>query len=142
MYIDMKRSRNQNVFIVTGHSKGQLCLYEVKGLRSYQEVNAGQVSAKLHKIIADIHAQSVVAVKFMGELGPGVQSLTTVSCDLDGVVYVCVFKEGLMGYQCSKQCFMKKRAGPSFSIAPLLHFNNKAIEDIIAEQLENQHATD
>ena len=73
----------------------------------------------------------------MGELGPGVQSITTVSCDLDGVVYVCMFKEGMMGYQCNKQCFMKKRAGPAFSIAPLIQFNEKPIDEMIIEQLES-----
>ena len=74
----------------------------------------------------------------MGELGPGVQTLTTVSCDLDGVVYICLFKEGMMGYQCNKQCFMRKRVGPTFSIAPLLQFSYKSIDAIIAEQLQNQ----
>lgn len=30
--IDMKRIKNDNIFIVTGHVKGQIALYEIKGL--------------------------------------------------------------------------------------------------------------
>ena len=56
MHLDMKRSRNGNVFVVTGHSKGQLCLYELKGLRPYHEVSPAQVGSKLHKIVSDVHS--------------------------------------------------------------------------------------
>jgi hypothetical protein len=31
--LDMKRIRNNNIFIITGHNKGQIALYEIKGLK-------------------------------------------------------------------------------------------------------------
>lgn len=138
MCMDMQRSKSNNVFVITGHSKGQITLHEVKGLRAYSEVAANQVSSKHLKTITDIHAQSVVSVKFVGELGPGISSLTAVSCDLDGVVYICLFQEGIVNYQCKKQCFMKKKVGPTFSIAPLLQYSTQTIDEIIQEQLQYQ----
>lgn len=42
------------------------------------------------------------------------------SSDLDGIVYLSYFAEGILTYQCVKQCFMKRRIGPTFSIAPFL----------------------
>jgi hypothetical protein len=31
--LDMKRIRYNNIFIITGHNKGQIALYEIKGLK-------------------------------------------------------------------------------------------------------------
>ena len=56
MCLDMKRSRNNNLFVISGHTKGQMSLYEVKGLKAYSEVNMTLVSSKHHKTISDIHS--------------------------------------------------------------------------------------
>lgn len=36
--LDMKRVKgSQTLFLVAGHAKGQLCLFEIKGLPKYQQ---------------------------------------------------------------------------------------------------------
>ena len=95
-----------------------MVLFEVKGIRAYQESNINQVSFKHYKTVTDIHASSVVALKFYGDLSPSSKKISVVSSDLDGIVYLTHFTPTIISYSCNKQCFMKKRIGPTFSIAP------------------------
>lgn len=37
MCVDIKRIRNNSVFIVAGHAKGQIVLYEIKGIKNNSE---------------------------------------------------------------------------------------------------------
>jgi WD40 repeat protein len=87
--VDIKRMKGNNIFVATGHAKGQVSLYELKGLHQNQEY--GSISGKHHKTIADVHQTSVIAVKFFGEIGDQVPLLSAASCDLDGVVYLLYF---------------------------------------------------
>jgi hypothetical protein len=52
--MDMIRMRDTSIFIVVGHQKGQVVLYEIKGLRAYQEP-IGIITSKHLKTINDIH---------------------------------------------------------------------------------------
>lgn len=70
--------------------------------------------------MTDVHESPIVSIKFFGDLSFNQKKISVVSCDLDGVVYLTYYSEGILSYQCVKQCFMKKRVGPTFSIAPLL----------------------
>ena len=88
MALDMQRSRNDNIFVVTGHSKGQITLHEIKGLRPYHELAPFNLISKHLKTITDIHSQSVISIKFFGEIGPK-STMQCVSSDLDGVIYIC-----------------------------------------------------
>jgi hypothetical protein len=93
--------------------------------------------------VTDIHEHPVISIKFFGDLSYTQKKISVVSCDLDGVIYLSYYKEGLIGYQCVKQCFMKKRLGPTFSIAPFLvvtEVNPDEIEAIVPHQMEElQH---
>ena len=62
----------------------------------------------------------MISIKFCGDLSYTQKRISAVSCDLEGIVYLTYFSEGLLSYQCVKQCFMKRRVGPTFSIAPFL----------------------
>ena len=57
--------------VVAGHSKGQLVLYEIKGLARYQESTGtgllNNIQSKHIKTITDVHDGHVVQVKFYGE---------------------------------------------------------------------------
>ncbi len=65
--LDIVRMREACIYIVAGHQKGQIALYEVKGLKKYQEP-VGIITSKHLKSITDIHEHPVVAIKFFGDL--------------------------------------------------------------------------
>ena len=94
-------------------------LYEIKGVREGEEVS-GLVTSKHLKSVTDIHEGPVVSIKFFGDLSFNQKKISIVSCDLEGIVYLSYFSEALIGYQCVKQCFMRKRVGPTFTIAPFI----------------------
>ena len=80
----------------------------------------GLITSKHLKTITDIHEFPVISVKFFGDVSYTQKRIQVVSSDLDGIVYLSYFQEGILSYQCVKQCFMKRRIGPTFTIAPLL----------------------
>jgi hypothetical protein len=70
--VDIKRVKGQSsLSVVAGHSKGQLVLYEVKGLARYQQSTGtgllSTIQSRHIKTIGDVHAGPVVQVKFFGE---------------------------------------------------------------------------
>ena len=83
------------------------------------------MNSKHLKTVTDIHDCPVVSIKFFGDLSFTQKRICVVSCDLEGVVYLSYFTDGIISYQCVKQCFMRKRVGPTFSIAPFLINSNK-----------------
>ena len=57
--LDVKRPKGANLlYVVTGQSKGQVCLYEVRGLPRHGTM--GAVSYKHIKTISDVHDTPVV----------------------------------------------------------------------------------
>ena len=58
--------RELSIFVVAGHQKGQVSLYEVKGLRADGEI-VGQIVTKHLKTVTDVHEAPVVAIKFFGD---------------------------------------------------------------------------
>lgn len=86
------------IYVVAGHQKGQIAIYEIKGLRADHEP-AGQILAKHLKTMTDVHDSPVVSIKFFGELSYESQKkIQVVSCDLDGVVYLTYYRDGMLGY--------------------------------------------
>ena len=84
-FLDIRRiGPDKNIYIVSGHLKGQIALYEIKGLLEQEEFlkrqntnNAfikasdnifGNVSFKHCKTIDDIHDTTIASVKFVGDL--------------------------------------------------------------------------
>ena len=122
--LDIKRVKGLNLLhIVAGHQKGQVALYEVKGLPK----NPGKeksnllhmISFRNIKTISDIHSMHVTQCKFYGEFKREVRQINVVSCDLEGTVYLSKFTEQILGYTCSKQCFWRRRLnGPALNISP------------------------
>jgi hypothetical protein len=66
MSLDMIRMREASIFIVAGHQKGQVALYEIKGLRAHKEP-VGLITSKHLKTINDIHEHPVISIKFFGD---------------------------------------------------------------------------
>lgn len=49
--------------------------------------------------MTDVHDSPVVSIKFFGELSYESQKkIQVVSCDLDGVVYLTYYRDGMLGY--------------------------------------------
>jgi hypothetical protein len=117
-------------------------------LRENGEILAS-MTAKHLKTVGDVHEVPVIAIKFFGDLSYSQKKISVVSSDLDGVVYLTYYSSAIIGYQTVKQCFMKKRVGPTFSIAPFIlntlhrQFINSSGEhqsDESPYQLEEQYA--
>ena len=51
--LDLIRTSPTQIFVVAGHQKGQLALYELKGIR---EEESSSVGFKHHKTVGDVHA--------------------------------------------------------------------------------------
>jgi len=82
--------------------------------------------------VTDCHEAPIISIKFCGDLSYTQKRISAVSCDLEGIVYLTYFSEGMLSYQCVKQCFMKRRVGPTFSIAPFL-MNSSQVRDYTNE---------
>jgi len=80
----------------------------------------GNVTAKHRKTIDDIHQQTVVSVKFVGDLSNS-KDFHVLTSDLQGVVYFLTFSDGVLVFSVFKQCIMRQRLGASYSLAPLLN---------------------
>ena len=134
----MKRfGDKKDIFVVAGHAKGQISIYIIKGLFQQAEFLArqnstsnvyklqdnlfGNVQAKHCKTIDDISKTTIVSIKFVGEFST-VKEINVLTSDLQGVVYLCTFSDGLITFGCNKTCIMRQRIGPSYSLAPLLDF--------------------
>jgi hypothetical protein len=90
MSLDLIRMRETSIYVVAGHQKGQVALYEVKGLRKYQEP-VGLITSKHLKTINDIHEHPVISIKFFGDCSYTQKRIQVVSSDLDGIVYLSYF---------------------------------------------------
>jgi len=133
--LDIKRLKeNRNIYVVSGHAKGHIVLYEIKGLLvdrlGYKEVMKdvrdellGNISFKHCKTIDDIHKTTVLQVKFVGDFR---RDLQVISCDLNGIVYLTGFEEGLFSFNARKECLMKKRLNSVYSLAPLVNVSLRA----------------
>ena len=94
--------------IVAGHAKGQVVLYEVKGLSKFDKRGL-IVTFRQLKIVTDTHVGQIIQVKFYGDFRRESRSIRVVSCDINGIVYLSRYNENVLGYNCNKQCFWKKR---------------------------------
>jgi hypothetical protein len=107
--------------IVAGHAKGQVVLYEVKGLSKFDKRGL-IVTFRQLKIVTDTHVGQIIQVKFYGDFRRESRSIRVVSCDINGIVYLSRYNENVLGYNCNKQCFWKKRLnGPAYVIAPFFY---------------------
>ena len=62
----------------------------------------GIITSKHLKTITDIHEFPVVSVKFFADVSYNQKRISVVSGDLDGIVYLSYFQEGILSYQCVK----------------------------------------
>ncbi len=90
------------------------------------------ISSKHLKTVSDLHEAPVISIKFCGDLSYTQKRISAVSSDLEGIVYLTYFSEGMLNYQVVKQCFMKRRVGPTFSIAPFL-MNSSQVRDYVED---------
>ena len=102
--MDLKRVRGSNMlYIIAGHAKGQVILYEVKGLpRNDKKKLINMVSFRTLKSISDTHKGQIIQVKFYGDFTEGTKNLHVVSCDINGTVYLCRYFDNVLGYTCNK----------------------------------------
>lgn len=126
--LDLKRIRgNQSLFLVAGHVKGQISLFEIKNLAKFPATSQNasiitSVTFRHLKTISDIHVGQLVQVKFFGEFKRETRYINVVSCDIAGTCYLSRFCDNVLGYTCNKQCFYKARLkGPAFAISPLFY---------------------
>lgn len=121
----MKRVKGPNLLhVVSGHAKGQVVLYEVRGLAKTQSSSGlqGTVSVKHIKTVVDIHEGPVVQVQFYGVFRGNNRVIQVVSCDMAGCVYLLKFVDDVLGYSCIKKCFYRQRlGGPAYAIKPLYY---------------------
>jgi hypothetical protein len=138
--LDFKRIGPQkHIYVASGHIKGQVALYEIKGLLQQEELQArqnqvdaftalekdifGNVSFKHKKTVDDIHATTVVSIKFVGDFR---NELSVISSDLRGVVYMSTFDCGRLFCSVNKKCLWTKRLGAAYSLAPLISIGSNA----------------
>lgn len=122
--MDLKRVRGSNMlYIIAGHAKGQVVLYEVKGLPLNDKKKLiNMISFRTLKTIQDTHNGQIIQVKFYGDFNNTTKYLNVVSCDINGTVYLCRYFDNVLGYTCNKQCFWRKRLnGPAYVISPLYY---------------------
>ena len=81
----------------------------------------GNVSAKHYKTIDDIHKQSVVSIKFVGDFNDR-KDFSFIASDLTGMVHVFNCSDGTLRFACKVYAIFRTRLGPSYSLAPLLDF--------------------
>ena len=123
--IDIKRVKGPNlIHIVAGHAKGQVVLYEIRGLPKYNTNQGliGNVSVRHIRTITGIHEGQVVQAKFYGVFRKDTRVVQIVTSDIQGTVYLLKLTDDVLGYSCNKKCFYKKRmGGPSYIICPLFY---------------------
>ena len=83
----------------------------------------GNVSFKHKKTIDDIHATTVVSIKFVGDFR---NEISVISSDLRGVVYLSTFDCGVLFCSVNKKCLWTKRLGAAYSLAPLISIGSNA----------------
>lgn len=116
--LDMKRiGEKKEIFVVAGHAKGQVSIYIIRGLFQQAEFLArqsstaaskllqdnlfGNVTAKHRKTIDDIHQQTVVSVKFVGDFSNS-KDFHVLTSDLQGIVYFLTFSDGALVFSVFK----------------------------------------
>ena len=83
----------------------------------------GNVSFKHKKTVDDIHATTVVSIKFVGDFR---DEVSVISSDLRGVVYLSTFATGVLFCSVNKKCLWTKRLGAAYSLAPLISIGSNA----------------
>jgi hypothetical protein len=58
----------------------------------------GIITSKHLKTISDIHEFPVISVKFFGDVAYNQKRISVVSGDLDGIVYLSYFQEGILSH--------------------------------------------
>jgi hypothetical protein len=68
--LDIRRAKGDNLLhVVAGHAKGQVVLYEVKGLPKFEKKKLiNMITFKVLKIVSDTHNGQVIQAKFYGDL--------------------------------------------------------------------------
>lgn len=116
--LDMKRiGEKKEIFVVAGHAKGQVSIYIIRGLFQQAEFLArqsstaaskllqdnlfGNVTAKHRKTVDDIHQQTVVSVKFVGDFSNS-KDFHVLTSDLQGIVYFLTFSDGALVFSVFK----------------------------------------
>lgn len=116
--LDIQRlEKNQNLYVVCGHAKGHISLFEiVKGLQSRQDdmpQQEAKIEHKHRKTVDDVHKAGVIQVRFVGDLR---KERVVASCDVDGKVCITTFIDSYVAYRTSTQIINGVRIGPAFSI--------------------------
>ena len=122
--LDIKRIKGDNLLhVIAGHAKGQVILYEVKGLPKHEKKKLlNMITFRILKTVTDTHHGQVIQVKFYGDFRHDAKQIHVASCDIHGVVYLSKYYDNVIGYACNKQCFWRKRLnGPAYIIAPLFY---------------------
>lgn len=122
--LDIKRVKGDHLLhIIAGHAKGQVVLYEVKGLpKTEQKKLLNLVTFRCLKIVADAHIGQMIQVKFYGDFRSDSKNVNVASCDIHGTVYLLKYFDNVIGHACTQRCFWRKRLnGPSYIISPLFY---------------------
>lgn len=122
--VDIKRVRGDNLLhVVAGHAKGQVVLYEVKGLpRQETKKLLNLITFRTLKTVTDTHIGQMIQVKFYGDFGSSSRNINVASCDIHGTVYLSKYFDNVIGYACTQRCFWRKRLnGPAYIISPLFY---------------------
>ena len=80
-----------------------MALYEVKGLPKFERKTLMNVVSFRHlKTVSDTHMGQIIQVKFYGDFKQQARSVSVVSCDINGIVYLSRYTENVLGYTCNK----------------------------------------
>ena len=118
--LDMKRiGEDKNIFVVSGHMKGQLAIYKIEGLLEQQEFLArqntdnpflkaqdnllGNIHVKHCKTLDDLHPLTISCIKFVGDLTAQIQ---VISGDVKGLIHLTEFRDGTFRFKATSYCLM------------------------------------
>jgi hypothetical protein len=143
--MDMQRlDTSQNLFVVCGHQKGHLSLFEVKGLAHRQtpstqhpQENSSNVEYKHRKTLDDVHKDTVLQVKFCGDF---TKEICAVSCDIKAQIATTTFIDNYFMFRANSSFLSEiQNLGPSLCVQPLHHslFKERAAEEAIDEENES-----
>jgi hypothetical protein len=112
--LDIQRlEKTQNLYIVCGHAKGHISLFEIV---KFSQVESGdlKIESKHRKTVDDVHKAGVIQVRFIGDLR---KERVVASCDVDGKVCITTFIDSYVAYRTSTQVLQAPiKIGPAFSI--------------------------
>ena len=56
------------------------------------------LSSKHLKTVSDVHQAPVISIKFFGDVSFTQKKISVVSSDLEGIVYLSYYQEGILSY--------------------------------------------